>query len=172
MISFRQSLSKASTGDWRPAVHWLTFLLLLITLLAWPGAGPGAGDAGADDKAEKYRPGQVWSYQARQQDQGSDLIVVAVDQDPTLGTIVHVQVRGVSLAEPGGTARRTTNIGHMPFAAEALDRSVVEHLGDAPLPNFQEGYDLWRAAFDDGKAGVYSITVAEAVETIEQALRQ
>lgn len=167
LIPIGSRFSQATVVKGRPSVLWLSILCLAL-LFAWPAAGQTA----AEDAASKYRPGQVWSYRTRQQDQGSDLIVVAVDQDPTLGTIVHVHVRGVSLTEPGGSASRTTNIGHMPFAAEALDRSVVEHLGDAPLPAFQEGYDLWRAAFDDGKAGVYSITVADAVETIEQALRQ
>ena len=40
------------------------------------------------------------------------------------------------------------------------------------IPDFEEGYGLWREAFDAGKAGAYSITVAEAVEVMEKTLNR
>ena len=40
------------------------------------------------------------------------------------------------------------------------------------LPDFEEGYGMWRKAFDAGNAGAYSITVAEAVEVMEKTLNR
>ena len=57
------------------------------------------------------------------------------------------------------------------MAVEALDRSAVKLLQEkAPLPDFQEGYSEWRSAFDAGQAGIFTVTVAEAVEFAETAL--
>jgi len=35
------------------------------------------------------------------------------------------------------------------------------------LPDYEEGYGMWRKAFEAGKAGIYTITVAEAVDVME-----
>lgn len=37
--------------------------------------------------------------------------------------------------------------------------------------DFAEGYRLWREAFDTGKGGVFSITVADAFETVTGAFK-
>lgn len=148
-------------------------LLGAVLLLAAAAALLGHANGQTSDlpAVSKYLPGQVWSYRTRAQDQGSELVVVAVDQDAKLGTIIHVQVQGVFLQGPGAERGRTTTIGHMPFSADAMDRSVKELLRTAALPDFRDGYDNWRQAFDIGQAGVFSIAVAEAVDTVEQAMR-
>jgi hypothetical protein len=38
------------------------------------------------------------------------------------------------------------------------------------LPDFLEGYMQWRDAFDRGKAGVFQISVAEAIDRLENSL--
>jgi len=53
-----------------------------------------------------------------------------------------------------------------------MNDSVVQQIGTRQLPDFQEGYDTWRQAFDSGQGGVFSITAAEAVDYMEQALNQ
>ena len=59
----------------------------------------------------------------------------------------------------------------MPFSGEAIDRSVLKIVeAPAPLPDFQEGYESWKAAIDEGKGGVWPIPVAEAVGVIERGL--
>ena len=59
----------------------------------------------------------------------------------------------------------------MPFAADAVRQSVTELAGELPLSDdWRDGYDTWRAAFDAGQAGVYSILLAQTVDVTEQAL--
>jgi len=40
------------------------------------------------------------------------------------------------------------------------------------LPNFQDGYQEWRDAFEAGRAGIYTITLAETVKVMEVTLNQ
>ena len=41
---------------------------------------------------------------------------------------------------------------------------------DAEPPDFAEGYDEWKTAFDKGKAGIWKVTVSEIVVVLEEAL--
>ena len=61
----------------------------------------------------------------------------------------------------------------MPFSEEAINKSAVKILKDkVDLPDFKEGYQMWRDAFDAGHAGIYTITLAEAVKVMEITLNQ
>ena len=42
----------------------------------------------------------------------------------------------------------------------------------AALPDFEEGYQKWRAAFDAGQAGVWGIPVVKMIEAMESVLNQ
>ena len=41
-----------------------------------------------------------------------------------------------------------------------------------PVPDYSEGYRLWREAYDAGKGGVFTIPVAEGFEAVTSVLRQ
>jgi hypothetical protein len=41
---------------------------------------------------------------------------------------------------------------------------------ETPLPPFLEGYRQWRTAFDNRRAGVFTLPVAEVVEAIESSM--
>jgi hypothetical protein len=117
----------------------------------------------------KYEPGQVWTYRTRPGEEGSLLTVVKVEAHDELGAIVHIRVDAVAQKNahaPGGVSRV---IHHMPFAADAIDRSVVELAeSGVPVPNtFEHGYRLWKEAFDAGKGGVWTLTVAESISACE-----
>jgi hypothetical protein len=61
----------------------------------------------------------------------------------------------------------------MPFAEEAIEKSEVKLLQErVELPDFKEGYQLWREAFEAGRGGIYTITVAEAVSVMETILNR
>lgn len=61
------------------------------------------------------------------------------------------------------------NFAHMPFTRDAIERSVVKVAKeDGPVPDFNEGYDEWRRAC----GGVYTITVAEAIEVSEKGFNE
>ena len=61
----------------------------------------------------------------------------------------------------------------MPFLEAAIEKSGLKLLKEkVDLPDFEEGYQIWRKAFDANKAGAYSITVADAVGVMETALNR
>lgn len=118
-----------------------------------------------------FHAGEVWRYHTRPAEPDSTLTVLRVDEEPGAGAIVHVYVDGLRIPNPHHPEGFSGTIGHMPFAESAVSASVTELLGQAdPLPDFNEGYESWRSAYDDGHAGVFTITVAEAVEVMEQAI--
>lgn len=124
-----------------------------------------------DTTESKYKVGQVWSYKTRPQEEKSTFIVVKVESHPKLGNIVHIALRDLKLRKPSGDFIESA--GHLPFAEEAIKKSAVKMVKEkADLPDYGEGYRMWREAFDAGEAGVYTISVAEAVGVMEETLNQ
>jgi hypothetical protein len=143
-------------------------VFLLLAALAGCGPEPAAL---VDTTGSTYRVGQVWSYRTRPQEPESTLTVVKVESHPKLGTIVHISLQGLRMKSPRAPDGYAETISHLPMSAEALDKSVVKLLREnAPLPEFQEGYKEWRRGFDAGKAGFFTIPVAEAVGIAETSL--
>jgi hypothetical protein len=60
---------------------------------------------------------------------------------------------------------------HAPFSEDVINRSVDKQVGETKeLPHFEPGYRLWKEAFDSGKGGIFTLSVAEVVEAMEQAI--
>jgi hypothetical protein len=131
-------------------------------------------DASLRDTTEsKFKVGQMWSYKTRLGEEKSYFIVVKVETQSKLGNIVHIAVRKLKMQNPHSPDGTSENVDHMPFSEEALNRSAVKVLKDkVDLPNFRDGYQEWRDAFDAGRAGIYTITLAEAVKVMETTLNQ
>jgi hypothetical protein len=88
-----------------------------------------------------------------------------------LGNIVHIALRELKLKKPNGEFIETAD--HLPFAEEWIDKSAIKLLKEkVDLPKYEEGYGIWREAFDAGTAGVYTITIAAAVDVMEATLNQ
>jgi hypothetical protein len=118
----------------------------------------------------KYKPGQVWSYKTRTNEQKSTITILRVDETPQAKRIVHIRVEHVQLTNcRGGNA---PDFEHMPFSKEALDQSVLEVIRSDKVPDFENGYTSWRAAWDAKKAGYYTISVAEALDVAQKNFNQ
>ena len=64
----------------------------------------------------------------------------------------------------------TTELGHLPISEDALRRSITTKVRDGATDGRgSEGYREWRRAFDAGRGGVFTTTVAECVGFVEQA---
>ncbi|MBK9153329.1 MAG: hypothetical protein IPM25_03790 [Chloracidobacterium sp.] len=122
-------------------------------------------------EARSFQAGQVWSYKARQGESNSTFVVLKVDTDERSGNIVHIAVMDVKMKNrrsPDGFSR---TIGHMPFSEKSLAQSAIKLLKEnVELPEFEVGYRLWREAFDDKRAGYYTVSLAEAVNITEESL--
>jgi len=122
--------------------------------------------------AKDFKQGQIWKYNTRSIEPDSRLVVVQVD-DINGEKIVHISVNGLRLKNPQSDTGYGEEISHMPISPEALSKSVIELDGLADeLPDYKEGYGIWREAYDSGKAGVFSITVKESVGFMEDTVNQ
>ena len=118
-----------------------------------------------------FSVGQEWKYKNRPHEKESKLTIVGIDEDPKLGQILHIYVSDVDIKNAQAPNGKTVFIGHLPYAENALRESVTELLGTADsLPEFEDGYKLWKEAFDEGEAGVFDVAVAEAIAGVEQSI--
>jgi hypothetical protein len=121
----------------------------------------------------KYHVGDQWTYRTRPGEGNSTLIIGKVETTPKLGVIVHVSLAGLRIKNAYAPTGYSDTIAHMPFAEASLDKSVTAKVTTAAVPiAFADGYGEWRHAFDDGKAGAFTITVSEGVDFMEQALNR
>ena len=101
-----------------------------------------------------YSPGQIWRYRTRAGEEHTRILILKSENNGS-GNVVHLTVVGTDFEAPE----------HMPFSEQAVDASVVSLESDQrPLPDFKTGYEIWREESLKGRAGVYSITVAEALD--------
>ena len=60
----------------------------------------------------------------------------------------------------------------MPFARKAVEASVTKRIkATKSLPDYRNGYEEWREAYVNKHAGVYVISVQEAVSVAEETWR-
>jgi len=101
-------------------------------------------------------------------DEESTLTIVGIDKMPVKGevqVVVHIAVTGLPARSSGDIPNGI--IGHAPMALEALQGSVTELVGSThELPPFEEGYAEWEKA----RAGWWTVSVAEVVELVRQAI--
>ena len=61
----------------------------------------------------------------------------------------------------------------MPFSVKSIERSVTDLIDQRNnLPDFSEGYNKWRQAWDEGKAGFWTSNVKEAIVGMDSVMRQ
>jgi len=126
-----------------------------------------------DTLDSRFHVGERWDYRTRQGEEKSALTIVKVETTPKLGVIVHVSLDGLRIKSAHAPSGFSETVSHMPFADAAIEKSVTTlAAAKVSLPAFQEGYDEWRRAFDAGKGGVFTSTVAEGVDFIETALNR
>lgn len=118
----------------------------------------------------KYQVGQVWQYQTRKGEENSTFTIVAMEEHERLGTIINIYVDNVRILNIASNGY-LSQIHHLPFSKDAIEQSIIKLKGKCKnLPNYEEGYIRWKEEFDKGDAGVFSITIKEAVAYMEQAI--
>ncbi|MEL6908077.1 MAG: hypothetical protein AAFU73_01005 [Planctomycetota bacterium] len=115
----------------------------------------------------QLRAGQVYEYETRPDEKGSRVVVCRVGAERGFGEVAHVCVEGVRIENPAAPGGVTTVVSHLPFDAHALSECLVALVDErSELPDFEEGYALWREAFDAGEAGVFTVSVADALNAV------
>ncbi|PFH10091.1 hypothetical protein BCF11_2500 [Collimonas sp. PA-H2] len=133
--------------------HLITFLLLTAFSFAFANAS-------------NLQEGQVWAYTTRPDESDSTLTVLKIEQYKDLGQVIHVRIDGIRMRNPL-KGNIVTDIPHLPFRSAAIQRSVTKLLRrSSSVPNFKEGYDTWREAYDAGKAGAFETDVAATLNAM------
>lgn len=141
-----------------------TLLAVALSLLAAPLAAEAPPE-------RPLRVGQEWSYQTRPRESSSTLIILKIEADRAAGRIVHISVRGLRLKNPRVKGGLSARVPHMPFAEDALRKSLVKLVRDSvTVPPFERAYSEWRRAYEGGKIGPFTVPIGEAVELMEKAL--
>ncbi|MER8531594.1 hypothetical protein NKH61_11105 [Mesorhizobium sp. M1005] len=119
---------------------------------------------------EPFRPGQTWTYRGAMP-VSSRVIIGAVDNlDGESQSIVSISVTDAPIPNNG---KQLQTIPHLPIAADVLRESVVELEGVGSIPDgFNNGYSLWRQAYDNKKGGYFTISVEEIVGVLRTQLGQ
>ena len=123
--------------------------------------------------AIQFEPGQVWRVLARPQDGDAHVAVLDVINDGELGQICSIAVTGINIRNAFVEGGVQTQLPHAPVTAEVLRAAVTELVeSDGPtaeMPGFSEAYHQWREPYDAGEAGVFTISLNEILDVIEQA---
>ena len=126
-----------------------------------------------DTRDSEFKIGQIWKYKTRPNEPDSRLTVCKVEVAGKLGTVIHVSISAVKIKSPQNKNGEATEISHLPFAESAVKQSVLQIAQEkAALPDYSEGYQTWRKAAEQGKGGVWTIAVAEAIAVMETALNK
>ena len=121
--------------------------------------------------ANEYEKGQLWSYKTRTGEEQSNVLINKIEKDSRLGLIFHVSINNVVLKNPIANGNISTDLPHFPVSETTLNESVIELLGVFPVnPQYEEGYKIWKEAFDEGEAGIFTIELSEVVNFIEQTI--
>lgn len=118
--------------------------------------------------AAGFKVGQVWEYKTRAVEVGSTLTIVKIDNVEN-ERIIHISVQGLSIKNPKAPKGYNDKIAHLPISEKSLTESVTKMLRvTEELPDFQEGYNLWK----DAQGGYFTLPVSQCVEYMEQVINQ
>lgn len=106
---------------------------------------------------------------------GDVYIVTPSENNPKVEVIVG-KIEPLSAVVPGGPEKQVLHleiqsseqngpdVGHSPFDLEAIKDFLGDKVDQGRVLNegFDEGYQTWRAAASEGKAGVFTINPADA----------
>lgn len=118
-----------------------------------------------------FRAGETWRYATRPHEGDSTLFVWRVETLPDGDNVVHIRVEGLRLVNPSSPDEKIQVADHLPLFESALSTCVTQRVstGDAlPMP---DGYEEWRRAWEQGRAGVFSVAVSDIIEGLEAAMR-
>lgn len=151
-------------------VSWL--ILSIVPVFAQVGVLPTKDFTLKEASDPKFAVGDVWEYHTRPGEAGSRVTIVKLDNSPDLGVIIHVTVDGIKLANCNN-GPEPDNVTHMPFARKAFEASVTKKVASKhDLPSgWKDGYEDWSAAYAEKKAGIYVISVADAVSVAEKTFQ-
>lgn len=113
--------------------------------------------------------GQEWRYKNRPNDSNSTLVIGSLETHEEMGEIVHITVKNVKVINPIAIDGFATHLQHIPISKEALEVSLIKVVSENEVADgVEQGIEEWRK----NNGGVFSWSVAKAVQAIEDILNQ
>lgn len=119
----------------------------------------------------EFQAGQRWTYRTRPGEEASRALILRIDEHAG-ERIFSVRLDDLHITNPASPDGVTRAIGHLPISEEKWQSSALELVETLSQVPEEPGYAQWKAAFDRGEAGVFTLTLAEIVEGMQQALAQ
>ncbi|SNR34654.1 hypothetical protein [Lutibacter flavus] len=121
----------------------------------------------------ELKSGQIWKYNTRKGEEKSRIIILRVEKYDKGEIVVHIAVKGLKIENSQKESGISEEIGHLPFSNESIIKSLTElESSNNDLPDYLDGYNEWKKAFDSGKGGMFTISINEAVDFVEQSMNQ
>lgn len=153
-----------------------TFLKSLILFLGIGSLASCSGDTPTYPQkaiSKQFQPNDVWTYKTRPGEEDSRVIIGKIEEIENSTIVIHLKIIGLEILNPQNPDKLMTHLSHSPILAEVLKESVIEKVGsNGNLDGFEEGYLSWLSSYQNESAGVFSISVAEIVSTIEEAIKR
>jgi len=111
--------------------------------------------------------GQIWSYETRNHERNSTVTIFKIEKNEGRREIIHVWVEGLLMNNPECPAKPLNVISHMPFSRDAIESCLIELVETVDIHDYNEGYETWRKGYLKGNAGIFTVSVKEAVVLIE-----
>ena len=129
-------------------------------------------NSGNDFEDDKFKVGQIWDYQNRTGEEISKITILKVEKYYGKEIVIHIYVNGLKIKNELRSNGVSDDIGHLPMSKESLNKSVTKLISENNnLPDFKEGYENWKEAFDNKKGGIFTINVSEAVQFVEETMK-
>lgn len=121
----------------------------------------------------ELKSGQIWKYNNRKGENKSRVIILKVEDYGKKGQIVHIAVNGLKIKNKNVKGGITREISHLPFDKESIKSSLKELESETDkIPEFIDGYNKWKKAFENDEAGVFTSEIKYAVEFVDKSINK
>ncbi len=115
--------------------------------------------------------GQIWSYVSRAGEEASKLTIIDADYSNANQEIVHISVDGLIKIDKSTGDIKIWSIDHMPFDVRMITPILLKLVSNIEIES-NEGYLYWREEFENGRAGVWSNSLLDVIDIIENSYQE
>jgi hypothetical protein len=117
-----------------------------------------------------FHAGETWEYHTRPLENGSTFFVWRVETLPDHSNVVHIKLEGLRISSALAPDGLMQVAEHLPVSETALSGCATRKVSSGEALPMPEGYEQWRREWERGRAGVFTTSLGEIADFLEQAL--